>query len=327
MAATAAAQEVTVEQVQAAIAAKGASWTAADNEVARLHRQYGWYPANLSMPVLTGKEQYFSPLGTEELPTYLDWRDMDGNNYISKVKNQQSCGSCWAFATVGPIEAHIAIQENWPDMDINLSEQMLVSCCNSAGCNGCDGGFTTSSFDFAVTPGLVDEECYKQNDTEPCVEKCGDWADRVFKIDSWEIIGEGAFGALLPPPEDIMAALQYGPVGVGLAIYPDFYDYESGIYTTVLGIPEGFHAVTIVGYDSVEGYWICKNSWGSFWGEDGYFNIKWGAAFIGAITPTMMSPMTTTLPVTTTTINPRRLPNPRAAMTTTTTKAPAAAPE
>ena len=285
-AAGASAEEPTVDKIQAAIEAQGGQWTAAPNEAWDMHRDYGWYPANLTTPVLTGSEQHFQPLGLDDYPSHFDWRDVDGVDWVTRVKNQMSCGSCWAFATVGPIEAHIQIQEDWPEMDVNLSEQHMISCCTSAGCNGCDGGFTTSSFDFAQTPGLVDEDCfgYTASDTVPCSDRCDDWADRVFAIDSWEIIGDGALHAVLPPPEDIIEALQFGPLGTSLALYQDFYAYESGVYDHMLGIPTGFHAVTFVGYDADEEYWICKNSWGVSWGEDGYFRIKWGSAFVGAFT-------------------------------------------
>ena len=282
----ASAQDVTVEEIQDAIAAQGKQWTAGHNQAWDMHFDYGWYPANLMPPILTGTERRYQPLGLKDAPAQLDWRDMDGADFVTRVKNQMSCGSCWAFATVGPIEANILIQENRPGWDLNLSEQQMVSCCDSPGCNGCNGGFTTSSFDFAVSPGLVDESCfpYTAHDTTPCDDKCDDWEDRIYQIDDWEIIGEGVLDLIVPDPELIIDALQFGPVGTSLAIYNDIYAYESGVYETVIAIPQGFHAVTIVGYDIDEQYWICKNSWGAAWGESGYFRIRWGAAFIGAFT-------------------------------------------
>lgn len=284
----AAAQEATIEEIQAAIEAKGADWIAGPNEAWERHFRDGWYPANLEWPLLTGRETVFHPLRNKDLPRHLDWRDMDGKNYVSDVRNQRSCGSCWAFATTGPIESHIRIQENWPEMDINLSEQFLVSCCNLVGCNACNGGFTTSSFEFAKDTGLVDEDCLEYalggQDSVPCNDKCADWEDRLFFIDSWDLIGEGVIGPVLPDPEEIMEALQVGPVGSGLLIYDDFFSYEGGLYETVLSIPQGAHAVTVVGYDADGEYWIIKNSWGGSWGEDGFAKMKWGAAFIGAFT-------------------------------------------
>jgi C1A family cysteine protease len=278
-----AAQGPTIEDIQAAIAESGAQWTADYNEAWKMHQEYGWYSGGMIFPEdMAGIPRYQS-LGLKDLPRQLDWRNKDGEDYIGTIRNQRSCGSCWAFATAGPIEAHFKIVEEWPESDINLSEQHLVSCCPLS--QGCDGGITIESFQFAVTTGLVDEECfeYKARDDLPCSDKCADWEERLVKIDSWETIGDGT-GVLFPDPNDIMEALQIGPLGTGLSIYNDIYAYTSGIYDTMLGIPTGFHAVTIVGYDADEGYWICKNSWGPGWGEDGYFNIKWRAAQIGMFT-------------------------------------------
>jgi hypothetical protein len=81
-----------------------------------------------------------------------------------------------------------------------------------------------------------------------------------------------------------MDALQNGPVGTSMVIYEDFEYYDGGTYQTVIGTPLGFHAVTIVGYDADAQVWYCKNSWGEYWGQDGFFTIKWGAAFIGLFT-------------------------------------------
>ncbi len=160
----------------------------------------------------------------------------------------------------------------------------MLSCDDSPGNMGCNGGFTTTSFKYAQETGLFDEEClpYHADDTWPCSDRCADWQSRLFKIDDWQIIGK--WGGLGATSEDIMDALQNGPVGTSLVIYDDFMYYTGGIYETVIGIPQGMHAVTVVGYNSSQQYWICKNSWGDDWGEAGFFRIKWGAAFIGLYT-------------------------------------------
>ncbi len=280
---TAGAQDLSIEDIRAAIAESGAQWTAGDNEAWRLHQKYGWYSGGIMFPEdFEGLPRYQS-LGLKDLPRQLDWRNVDGVDYIGRARNQWSCGSCWAFATTGPIEGHFKITEDWPDSDINLSEQHLVSCCPLS--SGCNGGFTTESFDYAKTWGIADEQCmeYKASDELSCSEKCEDWQDRVVKIDSWELIGEGIEG-LFPDPNDMMEALQIGPLGTSLTIYSDFSAYTGGIYEKMIGIPTGFHAVTVVGYDADEQYWICKNSWGPSWGEDGFFKIRWRAAQIGMFT-------------------------------------------
>lgn len=284
LALAATAQAASIEEIQQAIKEKGGQWTADYNEAWYMHELYGWYEPTLQFPALTGREEYFAPdKSALDLPATLDWRDYQGVNFVTTPKNQYSCGSCWAFSTTGPIESHIAIAENWPDPRIDLSEQQMLSCDNSPGNQGCNGGFTTTSFEYAKNTGIFDEQClpYHASDTWPCDDRCDDWADRLFKIDSWQIVGD--WGIFITP-EQIMEAMQYGPLGTSLTIYEDFYAYTGGIYDTMISWPLGFHAVTIVGYDANQEYWICKNSWGDNWGESGFFRIKWGAAVIGMFT-------------------------------------------
>jgi hypothetical protein len=63
-----------------------------------------------------------------------------------------------------------------------------------------------------------------------------------------------------------------------MAVYRDFMFYKEGIYRHVTGDLVGYHAVCCVGYDQADGCWICKNSWGTEWGDDGYFKIAYGEA-------------------------------------------------
>jgi C1A family cysteine protease len=282
----AAVEAQTIREIQDAIAAAGANWTAGENEAWDRFAAGGWGPNDAGYPLLDGTENYFQPLGLKDLPATLDWRNYNGKNYITPIKDQGNCGACWAFATTGPIESHIAIAENLSDPKLNLSEQDLLSCCQLPGCrNGCTGGFTTSSFDYARDDGLFDGAClpYLAIDTIPCDNRCADWQKRIYKIDSWALVGPGLQG-VFPTPQEIIEALQHGPVGTSMIIYKDFYSYTGGIYQTVIGAPQGMHAVTIIGYDSDQEYWICKNSWGAAWGENGFFQIKWGAGEIGMLT-------------------------------------------
>jgi hypothetical protein len=280
------AEAQTIQEIQEAIAAAGAHWTAGDNEAWQRYAVEGQRLSDVDFALLNSVGDVFQPLGMKDLPATLDWRNMNGKNYVTPVKDQGQCGACWAFATVGPIESHIAIAEKLNNPQIDLSEQELLSCCTLPGCEqGCSGGFTTSSYDFARDTGLFDEAClpYRHNDTIPCDTRCSDWQKRVYKIDSWAFVGPGMQG-FFPTSAEIMEALQQGPLGTSMIVYKDFESYTGGIYTTVVGTYEGMHAVTIIGYNSDQQYWICKNSWGTGWGEDGFFEIAWGAGEIGMFT-------------------------------------------
>jgi len=108
---------------------------------------------------------------------------------------------------------------------------------------------------------------YQPND-QPCQSQI----PIVGKITSWK--------RALTMNERFESLARVGPMVAGLAIYQDFYQYQSGIYERTTNTLSGYHAVSVVGYDKTKKYWICKNSWGPSWGENGYFRIRFGQAEI-----------------------------------------------
>jgi hypothetical protein len=265
-----------LQQLRKDIADKGASWSAGYTEPALMREVFGrnYVNPDSKLPDI-GDAKPFVFHREDPLPTTLDWRDKDGVNYVTHVRNQWDCGSCWAFATTGPIETHVAIAENWPDPKVDLSEQQLLSCSYG----GCDGGFTTTSFDYARDSGLAREECMGYVQSVTSCDMCPGWESDSFKIDSWDLVTTNPLNT-----DAIKAALQIGPVATSITIYEDFFYYEDGVYEHVSGGYQGLHALTIIGYDDSEQSWIVKNSWGGLWGKSGFGRIKWGAAFIGLMT-------------------------------------------
>jgi len=204
------------------------------------------------------------------LPTHFDWRQQNGYNWMTPVKNQGGCGSCVAFGAVGALEGQLKIQANKPSWNIDLSEQHLFSC----GGGKCSmGWYLSSALNYLQQYGTPDEACspYKATDAA-CSGSCSDWQSRAYKIASWSWVSTS--------PEAIEAALQNGPLLARFDVYYDFFSYTGGVYHHTSGNLAGGHAIAIVGYDSVERYWIVKNSWGSGWGESGYFRIGFGEAGI-----------------------------------------------
>jgi len=199
------------------------------------------------------------------LPPTFDWRDVDGKNWVTAVKNQKSCGSCVAFGTLSALEAVVQIELN-QIFECDLSESQLFFC----GGGSCGSGWTNAkSSSFVTTTGVVDENCFPyQPYTLQCSDKEDNWRSRLVKVKT----SSTALGQLNIKD----AIITYGPVLVDFTVYTDFGFYRSGIYEHVSGSAEGGHAVAIVGYNDDPGYWICKNSWGKGWGEDGFFNIKYG---------------------------------------------------
>ena len=206
-----------------------------------------------------------SPTSTDD--PIFDWRDMDGT---TAARNQGYCGSCWAFATVAQLEAHISIYSNYEE---DLSEQQIMDC-NSYG-YGCPGGTLPSAYELFESYGVVSEDSieYLESDGHPCTQAQYPALARI-----------SGFTQLINTKYHIKNALQNGPVATGMTLPPYFKDYAGGcIDIDSNNLPN--HAVLIVGWDDTacegEGAWICKNSWGTDWGIDGFFYIKYGYCRIG----------------------------------------------
>ncbi len=216
------------------------------------------------------------------LPDHFDWRNVDGKNWMSPVKAQGSCGSCWAFAAVGSLEGTYNIEYGDSNINPDLSEQNLVSSCCSAG--DCEGGWHNSAFMYIKGNGIVDESCFPYQSSncisgrtclcrcengicsKPCYcELCSNPYMKIKLNDFYHIAGI----------DNIKRALVcHGPLAVALSMRV----WNSGSYSCVPARAD--HAVVIVGYDDGGGYWIIRNSWGSNWNGDGHFKVKYGECHI-----------------------------------------------
>jgi len=198
----------------------------------------------------------------------IDWRN-NGGNFISPIKNQSSCGSCWAFASVAGLESGIALAANSPGSFLDLSEQILVSCESHS--YGCSGGYLYYAAQFLRDTGTAGESCFPYTaSNNSCSNACANWQSGARRISSYTAIPRSV--------DSLRSALANGPVVTAFYVYTDFRSYGSGVYEYASGTREGGHAVLLVGYVDTPGqygggYFIVKNSWGSSWGESGYFRI------------------------------------------------------
>ncbi|XP_057379831.1 dipeptidyl peptidase 1-like [Daphnia carinata] len=220
----------------------------------------------------------------EFLPDEWDWRNVSGVNYVPAVKNQGSCGSCYAFSSMGMLESRLRVATK-NQLQVNLSPQDIVSC--SAYSQGCEGGFPyLVAGKYAQDHGVVAEECYPytgRDSTCSAAKKCG----RTY-VAKYRYVG-GYYGAC---NEELMkiSLVESGPLSVSFEVYPDFMHYAGGVYHRTgelfnqVNKYDPFeltnHAVLLVGYgtdaQTEEDYWIVKNSWGTKWGENGFFRIRRG---------------------------------------------------
>ncbi len=219
--------------------------------------------------------------GALQLSASFDWRNVNGQNYVSPVKNQGSCGSCWAFGTVAPLEAKLLISGGEL---ADLSEQYLVSCNNNGW--SCNGGWWAHDYhdnkkaSGELEAGSVLESIFPYTASNSA---CNPPHDHYQKIENWKYVGS-SFG--VPSVEAIKTAITtYGPVAAAVCVGSAFTGYHSGIFSTdekyVCKTGQVNHAVVLVGWDDATDTWIMKNSWGTGWGESGYMRIKRNVSNIG----------------------------------------------
>lgn len=202
------------------------------------------------------------------LPSSVNWRDLGG---ITPVKNQASCGSCWAFAATAEMEAYVKI---YYGVEVDLSEQQVVSC-NPYGA-GCDGGWATAAYYVFQQTGAVLENCHPYLQADPPQAPC---EQDNYKKYAW-ITG---YNYISNDVDQIKAALQFGPVCTGIDGGPALESYGGGCFDVPGDVVN--HLVLIVGYDDRScggnGAWLIKNSWGPGFGEGGYVWVEYGAALTG----------------------------------------------
>jgi len=212
----------------------------------------------------------FTMRSEQDLPSDVDWRT---HGVVTAVKDQGSCGSCWAFASTATLESHVAI--NSGDL-FDFSTQQIAACSpNPDQCGGsgnCGGATNELAFDYvANSDGILEASQYPYTEYYGKESACSipNTAVPVAKISGYKQLTENNY-------EELMNAVaQVGPIAVSVDA-SKWSAYRSGIFDGCnQAKPDINHAVVLVGYgvDNGKKYWLIRNSWSSTWGESGYIRI------------------------------------------------------
>jgi cathepsin L len=196
---------------------------------------------------------------SQSTPSSIDWRDY---GYVTPVKDQGSCGSCWSFGSTGALEGQYFAKNGEL---ISFSEQQQVDCNNF--CYGCNGGNAELAFTYwRYFHGANRESDYAYTGVQGTCHTTD--YEEIVKLSGYKSTEAYSESAL----EEAVGSV--GPVTIAIdASKWSFQLYTSGIYYEPKCSQYSLdHQVLAVGYgsDSDGDYWIVKNSWGESWGIDGY---------------------------------------------------------
>lgn len=246
-------------------------------------------------------------LRDQDIPASFDprttWGDMCPS--LNEIRDQGSCGSCWAFGGAEAFTDRSCIQTQGAHT-VDLSSQDVLSCCRTCGM-GCNGGYTGQTWSYFVntgisTGGLYDGTGCKPYSIQPCVHHSDDtsrvncedlpysdtpactstcvagYTTNTYANDKTQLSTSYKVPrSVASIQEELMT---YGPAEAGFTVYEDFLSYTGGVYYHVSGRSHGGHAVKIMGWgtdaDTGMDYWLIANSWNYDWGENGFFRIRRG---------------------------------------------------
>jgi cathepsin B len=238
----------------------------------------------------------------------IDWRTKSNCTVVSKIRDQSSCGSCWAFGSTETFEDRRCIATG---EDIEFSTEDTAGCCKGLTCGmsaGCNGGQPTAALKWFTHEGVVTGEDFfdigtgkscKPYELKPCAHHVPPTAkypacpSSEYSVKCTKTCSESSYSKSyaddkvhegtatnLNTVTAMVAALQKGPISVAFTVYADFPTYKSGVYKHTSGQALGGHAVEMIGYgtDPTGGdYWLVKNSWNEQWGDNGTFKIVRGS--------------------------------------------------
>lgn len=230
-------------------------------------------------------------LRPEDLPASYDPRNISGLDYTTVNRNQhipQYCGSCWAMGTSSALSDRIKLLRKGAFPDINLSPQVLIDCVTANNSHGCEGGDPTAAYSWILQNSIPDETCTnylakdQQCTAEDVCRTCspGGGCSAITRYLKYYITEHGQIAG-----EDKMMAEMFarGPIACTIAVTEQFENYSGGIFHDTTGAMGLDHEISVVGWGEENGvkFWVGRNSWGTYWGEMGWFRIVRGINNLG----------------------------------------------
>lgn len=232
----------------------------------------------------------------KEFDARLRWR---GCPTLYDIRDQGSCGSCWAVAAVSAMTDRICIISNGT-RNFYFSAEDVLSCCRNCG-SGCNGGVLVRAWSYSRRKGVVSgggfgshqgclpyeiepcehtnpgprPECGSTQKTPICNKVCEPNYKVTYKRDKTRFQQIYTLNKTRAIKKEIF---KNGPVTASFSVYSDFLNYKDGVYYHVAGKYIGGHSVKILGWGVEKGvkYWLVANSWNTDWGNNGFFKIKRG---------------------------------------------------
>lgn len=224
----------------------------------------------LLLPVINiNAETLYSNVEECDLPSYFSWRNINGIDYTTPIKDQSPAPTCEAYALCAALETMMQYKLG------ELYEPDLSDCHLYFYAGGTvEKGYVNliDAANYLVDIGVPDEGCFPDphRGFDYPFESLEGWENRTVKISDW--------GWVDMDIESIKTALiDHGPLIICISVWQDFFNYKEGVYKHEWGERVGGHVVTIVGYNDNNNCWIVKNSWGEKWGEDGWFRLAYDA--------------------------------------------------
>mmetsp|Transcript_30086 Transcript_30086/g.58107 ORF Transcript_30086/g.58107 Transcript_30086/m.58107 type:complete len:422 (-) Transcript_30086:242-1507(-) len=262
----------------------------------------GWLPRHSKLTAPTGEEL----VAVAKLPKHWDWRNVGGKNLVASDINQhlpQYCGSCWIHGAVGALNDRLKIMRNGAYPDIMFSRQVIMNCVPGENASlpppGCDGGDAFQIHAYLHSNRVPDETCMPytaKNEECTAYDTCRNCAPTIialpgvpmgcFPIRGWYGYGIGDYGQVSGEVAMMKEIYARGPIACNMGVDAEFVEgyignvvKHEGVYVTDKFFNDTDHVVSVTGWgETASGrkYWLVRNSWGTYWGDLGWFKLRRG---------------------------------------------------